>query len=122
MQHVENLIRNGFKGGADYVFATGTARNARNKTACGLVPVRSAQTHKRGDKVNASAVVHGARKFFAFRGGGNKFHLVPQPLHYRAPHKHAALQDVVGFIGKPRRKGSDQAAGGLHRDGARVHQ
>ena len=119
---VRGLIGDGFQRGPHDVRPPGAPGEAHDGAAAVHVPVGRAQAGEGGHEVHVAVVADLRGHALGLGGAGHQAHLVPEPLHHRAAHEHAALQRVAGLAVDAPGHGGDQVLHGLHRRLARVHQ
>ena len=95
VEHVGDLERDAFQRGAGEVAGGGAAREAGDRAARVLVPVRSAQPRKRRHEVDAAGVRHARGQRLHVRGRLDEAQPVAQPLHDCAADEDAPLQRVI---------------------------
>ena len=74
----------------------GSAGEADDRAARIGIPVRSAQSGKRRDEVDAAAIGHAGRQLLDVGRGANDPQSVAKPLNDRARNENAALQGILG--------------------------
>ena len=98
-------------------------READDRAARALLPVRREQPRERGHDVDVAVVGHRARERLDLRARTDQTEVVAQPLHERASDRDRALERVVhGPAAETVRDGRDEPRGRRHGRRARVHQ
>ena len=110
VQHIANLIRDGFLRRADDVFLFGKAGHAENRRARIRRPPRRAQSGESGNQINASVVGNARRNFFNFICALDESELVLHPLNRRGRKIDDALERVSWFAAMNPRQRCDRAA------------
>ncbi len=87
-----------------------------------LIPMRSTQPRKRRYQHHAIRALHRSRQLLHLSRSSNHLQLIPQPLHYRASHQHAAFQRILHAIANLPRNRRQQPVLRGHRLRSRMHQ